>query len=219
MSLNKCKYVDFIQDARVVANTMIVLYYDNTDVMQTQRCPWLEYGLSEFTYSFDLKATYEYFVDKFLLSTKKATRDTIFTDMKLYAYNYRKFADKWFTKFTDSWVSESNDFKHTTDVVIKTIFTENISMLSQLADKMVFVYKLLNTYPINNEGVVDTYAATKYVCSKLDAPNSDVMFPIPISVLRFIAAVDYYRTDFKASYDAYTARYSGLYKSVSSVFT
>ncbi|QJX70792.1 hypothetical protein F-liban_23 [Faustovirus] len=217
MSLYKCKYVDFMQDARMVSNAMIVLFYDNTDVMKTQRSQWLDYGLSEFTYSFDLMETYKYLTTQFLLAANRPTRDNLFTDMKMYASTYRKFTDKWFTYFVDGWGGESDDFK-APDNVLKTVFIENINMLTQLADKMVFVYKLLNSYPVNVDDEIDANNAVRYICGKLDEPNSSVMFPIPISVIRFVSTMDYYKTNFESLYGAYKARYQSVYKPIGKYF-
>ncbi|AMN83885.1 hypothetical protein D5b_00466 [Faustovirus] len=218
MATGKCKYVDFIQDARCAVNNMIVMLYDGEDRMKVKESPYLEYGLADFKYSFDLKATYNYFVNDYLLTAQRGIRNTILTDLKLYAGSFRRMTDKWFSTFTDGMLGGETNELSEPDRVLRTICIENINTLTQLADKMVFVYAVLNAYPVNIDGEVDFNNAVKYIHSDLSTPSREMLHPIPISVLRFLQMVDIYRTNFDTYYAAYCARYNASFKAVANNF-
>jgi hypothetical protein len=212
------KYIDFVNDARVAVNNMIVMLYDGEDRVKVKESPYLEYGLSEFKYSFDLKATYEYFSNEYLIAASRQARNTLITDLKLYANNFRKFTDKWFATFTEGLLGgETNDFT-TPDSVLKTVCIENISTLTQLADKIVFTYVILNSYPVNTDDEIDLNNAVRYTHSGLSEPSRETLYPIPISVLKFISMVDYFRDNFNSIYAWYRARYTTAFKTVAANF-
>nr|SMH63402.1 Hypothetical protein FSTVLC9_367 [Faustovirus] len=224
-TMNKCKYVDFIQDARVAQNNMIVMLYDGVDCMRVRDSPYLEYGLSDFKYAFDLDATYRYFAQEYLVAAKRSSRDTLLTDLKLYANAFRKFADKWFSAYTETsyfaagWGGETTEMSNQNhDAAMRSICVENISTLTQLADKMIFVYTILNSYPVNADDEIDANNVVRWTHGDLAEPSRKTLYPIPISVLKFVAMVNDYRANFATYYAAYRARYVGVFKTVAASF-
>lgn len=217
-AISKCKYVDFIQDARVAAGAMIVMLYEGDDRMKVAESPYLEYGLADFKYVFDLAATYKYFAEEFLVAAGRGLRNTLLTDLKLYANTYRKFTDKWFGKYEETWAGAEIDDFTGPDGALRSICVENINTLTQLADKMVFVYTMLNSYPVNTDDEIDFNNTVRWTHGGMMEPSRATLYPIPVSALKFIAVINDYRANFNTYYNVYKARYVKAFKSVAANF-